>query len=148
MEAKMHGLEIGSKGQVAFASRNEPAWHNLGTVFEGELTTSEMLALAHLNGWDVRLESVKDILGMISDNYDFVTEPYMVVRTNPFNGRNDVLATVGEGTRSSRMRSCSASVTASSRVVARGRRLVPSVTVAWCSVLCPSLVTSSSVTTT
>lgn len=92
----MHGLEIGSKGQVAFASRNEPAWHNLGTVFEGELTTSEMLKLAHLNDWDVRLESVKDVLGMISDNYDFVTEPFMVVRTNPFTRRNDVLATVGE----------------------------------------------------
>lgn len=92
----MHGLEIGSKGQVAFATRSEPAWHNLGTVFEGELTTSEMLNLAHLSGWNVRLESVKDVMGLVSDQYDFVTEPHMVVRTNPFTGRNDVLATVGE----------------------------------------------------
>jgi phage/plasmid-like protein (TIGR03299 family) len=93
----MHGLEIGSKGQVAFASRQEPAWHNLGTVFEGTLTTDEMLSLAHLKGWNVRLESVKDVVGMLSDSYNFVTEPYMVVRDNPFNdGQNDVLATVGE----------------------------------------------------
>lgn len=92
----MHGLEQGSKGQVAFATRNEPAWHNLGTVFDGELSTAEMLDLAHLSNWNVRLESVKDVMGLVSDSYDFVTEPFMVVRTNPFTGRNDVLATVGE----------------------------------------------------
>lgn len=93
----MHGLEIGSKGQVAFATRSEPAWHNLGTVFEGELTTSEMLKVSHLWGWNVRLESVKDVVGMLSDSYNFVTEPYMVVRDNPFKtGQHDVLATVGE----------------------------------------------------
>ena len=93
----MHGLEIGSKGQVAFATRSEPAWHQLGTDFDGELSTDEMLTLAHLKGWNVRLESVKDVVGMLSDSYNFVTEPFMVVRDNPFNtGQNDVLATVGE----------------------------------------------------
>lgn len=92
----MHGLEIGSKGQVAFATRSEPAWHQLGTVFDGELTTDEMLTLAHLKGWNVRLESIKDVMGLVSDSYDFTVEPQMVVRTNPFTGRNDVLATVGE----------------------------------------------------
>jgi len=87
----MHGLEIGSKGQVAFATRAEPAWHNLGTVFDGDLTvtTREMLNLAHLSGWDVRLNPVP------TEARD-TREYFEVLRTNPFDGLADRLAIVGE----------------------------------------------------
>lgn len=85
----MHGLEQGSKGQVAFASRLEPAWHNLGTVFEGSLTTAEMLKLAHLSGWDVRLTELFR-QGRTSKNL------FEVLRTNPFDGQTDALGVVAE----------------------------------------------------
>jgi phage/plasmid-like protein (TIGR03299 family) len=79
-------------GQTAFASLRQPAWHGLGTVFENEVTTKEMLDLAHLSDWDVRLEDVGIPDGFASDrNYSFVT------RTNPFDRtKNDVLGVVGE----------------------------------------------------
>lgn len=79
-------------GQTAFASLREPAWHGLGTVFENEVTTKEMLDLAHLSNWNVRLEDVALPEGFTSDKgYSFVT------RTNPFdNTQNDVLGVVGE----------------------------------------------------
>ena len=79
-------------GQSAFASLRQPAWHGLGTVFENEVTTKEMLDLAHLSNWNVRLEDVAIPDGFESDKgYSFVT------RTNPFdNTKNDVLGVVGE----------------------------------------------------
>lgn len=79
-------------GQSAFASLRQPAWHGLGTVFENEVTTKEMLDLAHLSDWDVRLEDVAIPDGFESDKgYSFVT------RTNPFDRtKNDVLGVVGE----------------------------------------------------
>jgi phage/plasmid-like protein (TIGR03299 family) len=79
-------------GQTAFASLREPAWHGLGTVFTEEVTTKEMLDLAHLSNWNVRLEDVAIPDGFESDrSYSFVT------RTNPFDTtKNDVLGVVGE----------------------------------------------------
>ena len=86
-----HELES-VNGQTAFASLREPAWHGLGTVFDNEVTTSEMLSLAHLNDWNVRLEDVATPEGFNSDKtYSFVT------RTNPFDkSQNDILGVVGE----------------------------------------------------
>jgi phage/plasmid-like protein (TIGR03299 family) len=86
-----HELES-VNGQTAFASLRQPAWHGLGTVFENEVSTSEMLSLAHLNDWNVRLEDVAIPEGFASDKgYSFVT------RTNPFDrNTNDVLGVVGE----------------------------------------------------
>jgi phage/plasmid-like protein (TIGR03299 family) len=79
-------------GETAFASLREPAWHGLGTVFEEEISTAEMLKKAKLNSWNVRLEDVEIPTGMDSDkNYSFV------VRDNPFTkGNKDVLGVVGE----------------------------------------------------
>jgi phage/plasmid-like protein (TIGR03299 family) len=76
----------------SFASFREPAWHGLGTVFEEEVSTSEMLELANLHNWNVRLEEVKIPKGFASDKtYNYV------VRTNPFNSeQSDVLGVVGE----------------------------------------------------
>lgn len=87
----MHDLES-VDGKTAFASLREPAWHGLGTVFDKEVTTKEMLDLAHLSDWNVRLEDVAIPDGFASDKgYSFVT------RTNPFDkSQNDVLGVVGE----------------------------------------------------
>lgn len=86
-----HDLDIGSNGEVAFASFREPAWHNLGTVFQSELTTKEMLDEAYLSNWNVRLEDV-----IIPDGYRNSRNNYFVVRTSPFDGANDILGIVGE----------------------------------------------------
>jgi phage/plasmid-like protein (TIGR03299 family) len=87
-----HELELGQNGEVAFASLREPAWHGLGTVFEEEVNTTEMLKLAHLDNWNVRLEEVAIPEGFTSDKTN-----YFVARTNPFNAeQNDILGIVGE----------------------------------------------------
>ena len=79
-------------GETAFASLREPAWHGLGTVFQEEVSTAEMLEKAKLNDWNVRLEDVEIPNGFESDkSYSFV------VRDNPFiDGNKDVLGVVGE----------------------------------------------------
>jgi len=83
-----HMLE--TYGDMAtFASLREPAWHGLGTVFDQEVTTSEMLSLAHLDGWNVRLEDI-NLPGRSHRDY------FAVVRTNPFDGGVDSLGVVGE----------------------------------------------------
>lgn len=74
---------------ASFASLREPAWHGLGTVFDHEVTASEMLSLAHLDNWNVRCEEVS-LPGRSHRNY------FATVRTNPFDGENDVLGVVGE----------------------------------------------------
>jgi phage/plasmid-like protein (TIGR03299 family) len=76
----------------SFASFREPAWHGLGTVFNEEVSTREMLELANLQDWNVRLEEVEIPEGFASDKtYNYV------VRTNPFDkSQNDVLGVVGE----------------------------------------------------
>jgi phage/plasmid-like protein (TIGR03299 family) len=86
-----HELET-VNGETAFASLRQPAWHGLGTVFDNEVNTNEMLKLAHLDNWNVRLEDVAIPEGFDSDkSYSFVT------RTNPFDrNTNDVLGVVGE----------------------------------------------------
>ena len=86
-----HELET-QNGAVSFASFREPAWHNLGTVFDTEKNTSEMLAAANLNGWNVRLEDLEIPSSLISDKqYQYV------VRTNPTDKtQTDVLGIVGE----------------------------------------------------
>ena len=53
-----HELET-QNGVASFASFREPAWHGLGTVFTEEKTTKEMLDLANLSNWNVRLEDLE-----------------------------------------------------------------------------------------
>jgi len=86
-----HDLET-QNGVASFASFREPAWHNLGTVFDTEKNTSEMLVAANLNNWNVRLEELTIPSNMTSDkNYQYV------VRTNPTDkSQTDVLGIVGE----------------------------------------------------
>lgn len=97
----MHALEIGSAGQVAFATRAEPAWHLLGEVFDADevVTTAQMLAKAHLNDWNVRLvpapTEYTDVNGVKVSLHD-EREAFYVVRDNPFTaGQVDRLSIVG-----------------------------------------------------
>lgn len=82
-------VEVGQNGEAAFASLREPAWHGLGTVFDSEVSTSEMLRLAHLNDWNVRLEA-------INLPHEAYKDWFMVVRDNPFTSAPDVLGVVGK----------------------------------------------------
>jgi phage/plasmid-like protein (TIGR03299 family) len=86
-----HDLES-QNGKTSFASFREPAWHGLGTVFTNEVNTSEMLSLANLNGWNVRLEDLEVPNHLTSDkDYQYV------LRTNPTdNSQTDVLGVVGQ----------------------------------------------------
>ena len=86
-----HELES-QNGVASFASFREPAWHGLGTVFDTEKNTAEMLSAANLNNWNVRLEDVNIPSHLSSDkSYQYV------VRTNPTdNTQTDILGVVGE----------------------------------------------------
>lgn len=85
----MHNIEV-SEFEAAFASRKQPAWHGLGTTFDEDVTTDEMLRLAKLSNWNVRLESIP-----FDSSYNVVPEVYAAVRTNPFDQSTDVLSIVG-----------------------------------------------------
>jgi phage/plasmid-like protein (TIGR03299 family) len=90
-----HNLEM-ENGEVAFALRGAPAWHNLANrIFnqDEEVTTQSMLDEAKLSNWNVRLSPLTD---HISESWNDVSEASLVIRDNPFNGGTDVLATVGK----------------------------------------------------
>jgi phage/plasmid-like protein (TIGR03299 family) len=78
-------------GKASYASLRVPAYHQLGTVFQDEVTTSEMLELANLHNWNVRLEDVA-----LPENYTSVKNNFMVVRDHPEDGNGNVLSVVGE----------------------------------------------------
>ena len=90
-----HNLEI-ENGEVAFALRGAPAWHNLANrIFtqDEEVTTQTMLEEAKLANWNVRLSPITD---HINESWNDVSNASLVIRDNPFNGGTDVLATVGK----------------------------------------------------
>lgn len=87
-----HAIEV-SEFEAAFASREVPAWHQLGTVFEEDVTTQEMLKLAHLSGWDVHLRPIQ-VEGLDSERW--AKPSFATVRTNPFDGELDGLGVVGQ----------------------------------------------------
>lgn len=79
---------------AAFASRRVPAWHQLGTVVNQQsLDYTEILELAHLNKWNVRLVDVASATPSLT----FDKNRYYVVRDNPFvKDQSDVLGEVSE----------------------------------------------------
>ena len=90
-----HNLEV-ENGEVAFALRGAPAWHNLANrIFsqDEEVTTATMLEEAKLANWNVRLSPITN---HIDESWNDVSEAHLVLRDNPFNGGTDVLATVGK----------------------------------------------------
>ena len=90
-----HNLEM-ENGEVAFALRGAPAWHNLANrIFtqDEEVTTATMLEEAKLANWNVRLSPIAE---HIPESWNDVSTASLVLRDNPFNGGTDVLATVGK----------------------------------------------------
>jgi len=88
-----HNLEI-QDGQVAFALRGEPAWHNLANVLfdkDEHINTQTMLDSAKLSNWDIQLQEVEIPSTLRSDKTN-----YFVTRTNPFDNGKDILGVVGE----------------------------------------------------
>lgn len=85
-----HNLEM-VNGQASFVSLREPAWHNLGTVVDNEMTTKQVMDYAHLSNWNVRLEDV-----VLPKGYTTSKNAFMVVRSHPEDGHSDVLSIVGE----------------------------------------------------
>jgi hypothetical protein len=88
-----HGLEERADGSYSFAVRDTPAWHGLGTVFDkdAEITTADMLKMARLNDWNVRLEPA-----LMPEGYTVNCDYSYVVRDNPDGNGNDILSIVGE----------------------------------------------------
>lgn len=86
----MSGLEV-INGQTSFASFRENAYHQMGTVFQNEVNTAEMLSAANLANWNVRLENVP-----LPDGYTSTKNNFMVVRDHPSDKHGDVLSIVGE----------------------------------------------------
>ena len=74
---------------AAFASLRKPAWHDLGTVFDKPVSTKEMLELAHMANWNLRLRLLE------TDAYSDKDE-FEVLRDNPFMGRVERLGLVGK----------------------------------------------------
>jgi len=90
-----HNLEM-ENGEVAFALRGAPAWHNLANrIFSAdeEVTTQTMLDEAKLSNWNVRLSPITE---HIPESWNDVSTASLVIRDNPFNKGTDVLATVGK----------------------------------------------------
>jgi phage/plasmid-like protein (TIGR03299 family) len=89
-----HNLET-VNGEVAFALRGAPAWHNLANrIFsqDEEVSTQLMLDEAKLSNWNVRLSPVSD---HIPAEWNDSSGAQYVIRNNPFNAGTDVLSVVG-----------------------------------------------------
>jgi phage/plasmid-like protein (TIGR03299 family) len=90
-----HNLEE-QDGQVAFALRGAPAWHNLANrIFakDENVTTATMLEEAKLNNWNVRLS---DVAEHIPSTWRNTSDNFYVIRDNPFDQGTDVLSVVGK----------------------------------------------------
>lgn len=101
-----HELDIttGADGiaHASFANARSDHWHRLGQAVGHSMTAREALDAAHLAGWNVRKmalqvpqEPVLDSRGVTTPQPLAVPDFYATVRTNPINGRLDVLGVVG-----------------------------------------------------
>lgn len=85
-------------GVASFASARIPAWHRLGTVLPDLMTAEEAMEAAHLSGWNVRKTPLTtSVLSMDGVTTLDVPDKWATVRTNPINGKPEVLGTVGNG---------------------------------------------------
>ena len=91
-----HNLET-KDGEVAFALRGAPAWHNLANrIFSNDeiVDTKTMMAESKTANWNVRLESIEN---HIPQSWNNNSESFFVLRDNPFTaGQTDVLSVVGK----------------------------------------------------
>ena len=118
-------------GEMAsFASLRQPAWHGLGTVFEDEKTTSEMLDAANLSNWDVRQEPITYPVVTTVENFLPTYAPTHLIKKQMCS----VLSV--DVTRCSKMKNCFRLVTTSLTVAERGKPQAPSKTAQSFSVRC------------
>jgi phage/plasmid-like protein (TIGR03299 family) len=96
-----HELDI-TDGQVSFANSRSDHWHRLGQSVGHTMTAREALQAAHLAGWNVHKMALQVPQEPVIDDTGATTPPplavpdfYATVRTNPINGRLDVLGVVG-----------------------------------------------------
>lgn len=96
-----HELDT-TNGHVSFANSRSDHWHRLGQTVGHTMTAREALEAAHMAGWNVRKmplqvpqEPVIDDTGVTTPAPLVVPDFYATVRTNPINGRLDVLGVVG-----------------------------------------------------
>jgi phage/plasmid-like protein (TIGR03299 family) len=78
-------------GQVAAAFARKPGWHRLGTTLDRGLTADDILRVAHLGGWQVRV----DAQPARNNNGIPIPGKYAINRTNPFNGNEEPLGVAG-----------------------------------------------------
>jgi phage/plasmid-like protein (TIGR03299 family) len=81
-------------GEAFMASHRDIPWHGLGTVFQTATKSfKQILKLAHLDGWNVRLVPLADIAPGFVWPKDSQNRPIdqAIVRTNPITGDFDVL---------------------------------------------------------
>lgn len=97
-----HDLDM-TDGIASFASAREHAWHRLGVTLPGKMTAEEALDAAHLARWNIRKEPLtvqqEPVLtenGVTHVSPLEVPGKYATVRTNPVNGKANVLGVVGE----------------------------------------------------
>lgn len=79
-EIETHTNADGTTEAAAVFAR-VPAWHRLGTVFDGDLTTDDVMKQGHLGGWDLRTEELTTASGLS------VPGKFGIIRTNPFTGK-------------------------------------------------------------
>jgi Domain of unknown function (DUF932) len=96
-----HELDI-TEGQVSFTNARSDHWHRLGQSVGHTMTAREALQAAHLAGWNVRKmalqvpqQPVIDDTGVTTPTPLAVPDFYATVRTNPINGKLDILSVVG-----------------------------------------------------
>lgn len=90
-------IEVFQDGSAGFVSGNNiVAWHRLGQVVEGALTSEEALRLSHLADWNVRLVDLQaTVLGEDGVSTIPVANNFATVRTNPVTKQPNVLGVVG-----------------------------------------------------
>ena len=86
-------IERFADGSAAFAGFRDPAWHRLGTIFQERASTEQVLGMANMANWNVRLvETVTMVEGKLVE----IPERFSVVRDNPVTrGQIDGLGNVG-----------------------------------------------------
>jgi len=87
-------IERFADGSAAFAGFRDPAWHRLGTIFHERATTVEVLTMANMANWNVRLVPT---VSLVEGKEVEVPERFTVVRDNPVTlGQIDGLGNVGK----------------------------------------------------
>ena len=81
--------ETAADGRTTFAlAERAPQWYNMGERVPEGSTTQDMLDIAHLSNWGVKLDE------LVTSGRSHV-ERFEVNRTNPFDGLKDTLGIVG-----------------------------------------------------